>query len=151
MARSYLFGIALCLAVLPPIPCKAQLFDPYIIGMMAGPVSDGPSVLLLKKREDKFLSTDTLAIACVAGAASSLVAHALPAMAAAASGVGLPIGVASLMGSTVFGCLVGAGGGAAAMGTQMALNTTHRLERSLAAPQAPVEPTLQPGHGVAPK
>ncbi|MEI7608963.1 MAG: hypothetical protein WCJ64_16415 [Rhodospirillaceae bacterium] len=118
-----------------PTPAHAQLFDPYIIGMMAGPVSDGPSVLLLKKREEKFLSTDTLAIACVAGAASSVVAHGLPAIAVAMSGIGFPIGAASLAGSSVFGCLVGAGGGATAMATQVTLNAVHRLESRWTSPE----------------
>jgi hypothetical protein len=135
-------AVAAWLYVASTLPVQAQIFDPYIIGMMAGPVSDGPSVLLLKKRESKFMSYDTLAIACVAGAASSVVAHSLPAMVAAASGVGVPIGVASLAGSSVFGCLVGAGGGAAAMGTQATLNVARRLERSLEAlePPDPVPP-----------
>jgi hypothetical protein len=120
--------IVIVLAILMPVPTRAQIFDPYIIGMMAGPVSDGPSVLVLKKRQDKFMSVDTLVIACVAGAASSVVAHALPALAAATTGVGGMIGAASLMGSSVFGCLVGVGGGAAAIGTQATLNTARRLE-----------------------
>lgn len=124
--RAWLWG-GLAAAGLVPTSAHAQLFDPYIIGMMAGPVSDGPSVLVLKKRQDKFMSTDTLVIACVAGAASSLVAHALPVLAAAVSGIGLPVGMASLMGTSVFGCLVGAGGGAVAMGTQATLNTARHL------------------------
>ncbi len=119
--------LALIGVLIGPSSARAQLFDPYIIGMMAGPVSDGPSVLVLKKRQDKFMSLDTLVIACVAGAASSVVAHALPAIAAAASGVGLSMGVASLVNSSVFGCLVGAGGGAAAIGTQATLNGARRL------------------------
>ncbi len=134
MTRAALFHITICLALLAPVPGEAQIFDPYIVGMMAGPVSDGPSILLLKKREDKFLGPDTLAIACVAGAASSVVAHALPALAAAASGIGAPIGVASLMGSSVFGCLVGAGGGAAAIGTQITLNSVRHMQQTLTLP-----------------
>ena len=110
---------------------RAQLFDPYIIGMMAGPVSDGPSVLLLKKREDKFMSPETLVIACTAGAASGVVAHGLPILAAAASGIGAPFGAAALLGTGVFGCVVGAGAGATAIGTQWLL---HRI-RPAAVPE----------------
>ena len=125
--RSGVVILTLIGMLIGPSSAQAQLFDPYIIGMMAGPVSDGPSVLVLKKRQDKFMSLDTLVIACVAGAASSVVAHALPAIAAAASGLGLSVGVASLVNSSVFGCLVGAGGGAAAIGTQATLNGARRL------------------------
>ena len=112
---------------------RAQLFDPYIIGMMAGPVSDGPSVLLLKKREDKFMSPETLVIACTAGAASGMVAHGLPALAAAATGIGAPLGAAALLGTGAFGCVIGAGAGATAIGTQWLL----RLTRPAAPPAAP--------------
>ena len=131
------------LAALQPVRASAQLFDPYIVGMMAGPVSDGPSILLLKRRGDKFLGPDTLVIACVAGAASGVVAHALPGFAALASGLGFPIGAASLAVSTVFGCLIGAGGGAAAMATQMTLNAFYRLEGEWASAPVPV-PALAP-------
>ncbi|MEI6559150.1 MAG: hypothetical protein WCO00_12165 [Rhodospirillaceae bacterium] len=121
------FAPALAAALLAaggPGPAAAQLFDPYIIGMMAGPVSDGPSVLLLKKREDKFMSPETVIIACSAGAVSGVVAHGLPALAAAASGIGAPLGAAALLGTGLFGCVVGAGAGATAIGTQWLL---HRL------------------------
>ena len=116
---------ALLLICGPAGVARAQLFDPYIIGMMAGPVSDGPSVLLLKKREDKFMSPDTLVIACSAGAASGIVAHSLPALAAAMTGVGAPFGAAALAGTGVFGCLIGAGAGATAIGTQWLLRLAH--------------------------
>ncbi len=106
---------------------RAQLFDPYIIGMMAGPVSDGPSVLLLKKREDKFMSGDTLIIACSAGAASGVVAHSLPALAALATGIGAPLGATALLGTGLFGCVIGAGAGATAIGTQWLLNLRRRV------------------------
>jgi hypothetical protein len=115
------------LLVLAPLPAPAQLFDPYIIGMMAGPVSDGPSILLLKKRGERFLSTDTLAIACSAGAASGVVAHGLPAIAMAASGVAAPVSLAALAGTSLFGCAVGAGAGLAAMATQLTLDLIHHL------------------------
>jgi len=134
--RRGIAGLALC-AVAAPLcvadSARAQLFDPYIIGMMAGPVSDGPSVLLLKKREDKFMSPETLIIACSAGAASGVVAHGLPALAAAASGIGAPLGAAALLGTGVFGCVVGAGAGATAIGTQWLL---HLLKPAAAPPPA---------------
>lgn len=122
---THLAGVALLLALCAAGSARAQLFDPYIIGMMAGPVSDGPSILLLKKREDKFMSPETLVIACSAGAASGVVAHGLPALAAAATGIGAPLGAAALLGTGVFGCIVGAGAGATAIGTQWLL---HRLK-----------------------
>ena len=124
-------ALAAFFALLAPGGARAQLFDPYIIGMMAGPVSDGPSVLLLKKREDRFMSPDTLVIACTAGAASGVVAHSLPALAAMATGLGAPLGAAALAGTGVFGCIVGAGAGATAIGTQWLL---HRLKPEAAAP-----------------
>ena len=128
MTRIVVVAAVAVLAALQPLPAAAQLFDPYIVGMMAGPVSDGPSILVLKRRGDKFLGSDTLVIACVAGAASGVVAHALPGFAAVASGLGFPIAAASLAVSTAFGCLIGAGGGAAAIATQLTLNALHRLE-----------------------
>jgi len=94
--------------------------------MMAGPVSDGPSILVLKKRENKFVSTDTLIIACSAGAVSGAVAHALPALALLASGVAAPIGVATIAGTGVFGCIISAAAGAVAIGTQLGLRLAHR-------------------------
>ena len=97
---------------------RAQLFDPYLIGMMAGPVSDGPAILLLKKRQEKFMSADTLVIACTAGAASGMVAHGLPALAAG----GAALGGAAMLGTGLFGCVVGAGAGATAIATQWLLN-----------------------------
>jgi len=114
-------ALALALTAGAP-PAAAQLFDPYIVGMMAGPVSDGPSVLVLKKRQDKFMSADTLIIACSAGAVSGVVAHGLPVLAAAATGIGAPLGAAALLGTSVFGCVVGAGAGAVAIGTQWLIN-----------------------------
>lgn len=107
---------------LAPDRAAAQLFDPYIIGMMAGPVSDGPSVLVLKRRAEKFMSADTVIIACSAGAVSGVVAHSLPALAALATGLGAPLGALALAGTSVFGCLVGAGAGATAIGTQWLLD-----------------------------
>ncbi len=101
-----------------PGSAQAQLFDPYIISMMAGPVSDGPSVLLLKKRAEKFMSPDTVIIACSAGAVAGMVAHSLPALA----GVAAPLTAVALLGTGLFGCAIGAGGGATAIGTQWLLN-----------------------------
>lgn len=108
-------------AALAAAPAQAQLFDPYIIGMMAGPVSDGPSVLVLKKREERFMSAETLIIACSAGAVSGAVAHGLPGLAAMATGVGVPLGAMALAGTGVFGCVVSAAAAATAIGTQWAL------------------------------
>ncbi len=137
-------ALAAFFALLAPGDARAQLFDPYIIGMMAGPVSDGPSVLLLKKRQDRFMSPDTLVIACTAGAASGIVAHSLPALAAMATGLGAPLGAAALAGTGVFGCIVGAGAGATAIGTQWLL---HHLKPETAAPA----PDEDPAHIVLPR
>jgi hypothetical protein len=135
--RTALVAAALGLAIGGgPGPAAAQLFDPYIIGMMAGPVSDGPSILVLKKRAEKFMSGDTLIIACTAGAASGVVAHGLPALAAMASGLGAPLGLVAMTGTAVFGCLVGAGAGATAMGTQWLL-TWNATQWRAAGPAAP--------------
>ena len=132
------FALVMLLSVLVPVQASAQIFDPYIIGMMAGPVSDGPSVLVLKKRQDRFMSLDTMVIACVAGAVSSVVAHGLPALALAATGVGGALGAVALVEPSVFGCLVGAGGGATAIGTQALLTTARELEDRQVEPQAAV-------------
>ncbi|MEI6987342.1 MAG: hypothetical protein WCK65_14565 [Rhodospirillaceae bacterium] len=124
MLRIFLTLVLVLVASLAPAKlATAQLFDPYLIGMMAGPVSDGPSLLLLKKRRDKFMSSETLVIACSAGAVSGLVAHGLPLLAVAAgTGIAAPLGPVALVGASLFGCIVSAGAGAVAIGTQWLLN-----------------------------
>ena len=133
IARALIF-LVLFSSLLWSAPARAHLFNPYLIGMMAGPVSDGPAILLLKRRGDAFMSFDTLTIACVAGAASGVVAHELPAIAAVLSGFSAPFSAAAILGTSVFGCLIGSGGGAAAVATQAILDGGRTLSRMLFLP-----------------
>ena len=101
-----------------PRPAFQSLYHRYD----GGSGQDGPAILLLKKREEKFMSSDTLIIACNAGAASGVVAHSLPALTALVSGLDARLGVSAILGTAAFGCVIGAGAAAIAITTQWLLN-----------------------------
>ncbi|CAK0764153.1 membrane hypothetical protein [Gammaproteobacteria bacterium] len=74
-----------------------------------------------KKREDYFISTDTVIIGCTAGAAAGILAGSLPLANALRTGFGISESLALLNYLTWMGCGVGAASGVVAVITAILL------------------------------
>jgi hypothetical protein len=105
--RAGMFLAAAVLCIGNPVPAAAQTPEPV---RPAAAISDAPAVLVVKKRDDQYLTAQTLVIACTTGAGSGLLARSLPAlgMTALAGNTGVEI--------TAVGCAVGVIGTLAAIG-----------------------------------
>ncbi len=116
--------VALALVAVSPIGAKraeAQLVTPYLVAMLAGPVSDGSSVILVKKREN-FISWETPLIACTSGAGAGVIAAALPALFnTIATGFWNPINWGEALLFSIYGCVVSGVGGAGGALTELGL------------------------------
>jgi len=100
---------------------EAQLITPYFIAMLAGPVSDGSSVILVKKREN-FISWETPLIACTSGAGAGLIAAGLPQLfTLATTGVWLGIDWGEALILSIYGCVVSGVGGIGGALTELGL------------------------------
>ena len=106
----------------PAQATQPQIVTPFFVAMLAGPASDGPSVILVKKR-DNFISWETPMIACISGFAAGSMAAGLPALAATTGSGGAlaPVSFTYLAGYGLYGCVVSAVGGAIGVATEMAL------------------------------
>jgi hypothetical protein len=99
----------------------AQLITPYFVAMLAGPVSDGSSVILVKKRPN-FIGPETPLVACTSGIGAGFLAAALPSLFTyAGTGIWNPInwGEATLLG--IYGCVVSGVGGIGGALTELAM------------------------------
>lgn len=107
---------------------EAQLVTPYLVAMLAGPVTDGASVILVKKREN-FISWETPLIACTSGAGAGIIVSVLPQVFTwASTGFWNPINWAEAAMLSVYGCIVsgvGGIGGAATEWLLVSLNPKH--------------------------
>jgi|GEM_PF-6172620 len=89
----------------------AQLITPYFVAMLAGPVSDGSSVILVKKRPN-FIGPETPIVACTSGAGAGLIAAVLPQIFTyATTGIMSPIDWAEAGALSLYGCIVSGVGG----------------------------------------
>lgn len=88
-----------------------QLITPYFIAMLAGPVSDGSSVILVKKRPN-FIGPETPLIACTSGAGAGLIVAALPNLfTVLTTGLWNPINWVEAGVFAIYGCIVSGVGG----------------------------------------
>jgi len=99
-----------------------ELITPFFVAMLAGPVSDGASVILVKKRPN-FVSIETPLIACISGFGAGVLAAVLPAAAAfvASGGVLGPLSAAYVTGHGTYGCIVSGVGGMVGVATAVAM------------------------------
>jgi len=119
-----LLFVAITLAAAPmltPKPAKAALATPYLVAMLSGPISDGASVILLKKHKD-FISWKTPAIACVVGAGAGTLAATLPSFyISAMTGFWVPIRAWDIVNFFSYGCAVSGFGGLGGALTELGL------------------------------
>lgn len=106
-------------------PARAQqseIITPFFVAMLAGPISDGASVILVKKRPN-FVSMETPLIACISGFGAGALAAALPAMAAtvASGGVLTPVSAAYVGSYGTYGCIVSGVGGVVGVATAVVM------------------------------
>lgn len=101
---------------------EAQLVTPYLVAMLAGPVSDGSSVILVKKRPN-FISWETPLIACTSGAGAGLIAAGLPSLwtFATSGGIWNPINWGEALVFSVYGCIISGVGGIGGALTELGL------------------------------
>jgi len=117
---------AMVLVVLSVAPMPSQAiplgFDMEILLLLAGPVSEAvQETVLLVRRGDNFVSRESLNIGCVAGASAGFLVGVAPALGLVQTGVGAPVGVAYIMGTTLLSCGMAMVSSAAGMGTVWAL------------------------------
>lgn len=99
----------------------AALATPYLVAMLSGPISDGASVILLKKREN-FVSWQTPAIACVVGAGAGALAATLPSLyISSVTGFWVPIRAWDIVNFFSYGCAVSGAGGLGGALTELGL------------------------------
>lgn len=118
---------AFAAAWLGAAPAQAQadysnIITPYFIAMVAGPVSDGASVILVKKRPN-FVSVETPVIACISGFGAGALASMLPAIVATvvSGGILAPLSAAYVLNHGTYGCIVSGVGGLVGIGTAVAM------------------------------
>lgn len=101
---------------------QSEIITPFFVAMLAGPISDGASVILVKKRPN-FVSFETPLIACISGFGAGALAAALPAMSATvlSGGVLAPVSAAYLGGYGTYGCIVSGVGGAVGVATAIVM------------------------------
>jgi hypothetical protein len=119
--------LLLALFATAPSVARAQtaadgIITPYFIAMVAGPVSDGASVILVKKRPN-FVSVETPTIACISGFGAGALAAALPVIAAtvASGGVLAPLSGAYVVNHGIYGCIVSGVGGLVGVATAVVM------------------------------
>lgn len=102
---------------------EAQLVTPFLVAMLSGPISDGASIILLKKKPG-FVSVDTVVIACAAGMGAGLMASFLPALfTLAGTGVFGVVDWAKASIYPIYGCIVSGVGGIGGALTELVLTT----------------------------
>lgn len=101
---------------------QSEIITPFFVAMLAGPVSDGASVILVKKRPN-FVSLETPLIACISGFGAGALAAALPALSATvmSGGVLAPLSAAYVGSYGTYGCIVSGVGGVAGVATAVVM------------------------------
>lgn len=115
-------GVVLCGATAARAQQHSDIITPFFIAMVAGPVSDGASVILVKKRPN-FVSIETPVIACISGFGAGALAASLPAAAAAVAsgGVFAPLSASYVVGHGTYGCIVSGVGGLVGVATAVVM------------------------------
>jgi hypothetical protein len=73
--------------------------------LLTGPVSEAvQETVLLIRRGDNFVSTDSLFIGCIAGASAGVMVGIVPALGFTATGVAAPVGASYVVGASLLGC-----------------------------------------------
>ncbi len=107
---------------------QAQLITPYFVAMLAGPVSDGSSVILVKKREN-FISIETPIIACTSGAGAGLIVTFLPSLFNwMTTGLWMPVDMGEALLLSLYGCVVSGVGGVGGALTELLFITLNPPE-----------------------
>lgn len=102
-------------------PAQAALATPYLVAMLSGPISDGASVILLKKKAD-FVSWKTPFTACVVGAGAGTLAATLPSLyISSVTGFWVPIRAWDVINFFSYGCVVSGVGGLGGAMTELGL------------------------------
>lgn len=101
---------------------QSEIITPFFVAMLAGPVSDGASVILVKKRPN-FVSIETPVIACISGFGAGALAAALPALSATvmSGGVLAPLSAAYVGSYGTYGCIVSGVGGVVGVATAVVM------------------------------
>lgn len=116
------FGAGLALGAPAANAQQSEIITPFFVAMLAGPISDGASVILVKKRPN-FVSVETPLIACISGFGAGALAAALPALSATvmSGGVLAPISAAYVGSYGTYGCIVSGVGGVVGVATAVVM------------------------------
>lgn len=105
---------------------RAQAVDLGMLMLLAGPVSEAvQETVLLIRRGDNFISTDSLIVACTAGASAGIMVGVAPALGFTATGVAAPVAATYVLGAAILSCGMAIASGAAGMGTAHGLDGMH--------------------------
>ena len=118
------FGLLVSIPLLfGSVPARAQAIDMGMLMLLAGPVSEAvQETVLLIRRGDNFISTDSLIVACTAGASAGVMVGLAPTIGFTATGVAAPVAATYVLGAAILSCGMAIASGAAGMGT------AHHLE-----------------------
>lgn len=122
---------------------RAQMPDLGVLMLLAGPVSEAvQETVLLIRRGGKFVSSDSLVVACTAGASAGVMVGVAPALGFTATGVAAPVAATYVLGSAILSCAMAVVSGAAGMGTYSALESWRNPgTKESSASSTPVMPT----------
>jgi len=121
-----LLVVAVCLG---SRPAKAQGYELGMLMLLAGPVSEAvQETVLLIRRGGKFVSVDSLVVACTAGASAGAMVGLAPAVGFTATGVAAPVAVSYVAGAALLSCGMAIASGAGGMGTARLLELWRRPE-----------------------
>ncbi|CAK0752593.1 hypothetical protein CCP2SC5_180031 [Azospirillaceae bacterium] len=104
-------------------PARAQTVDLAMLMLLAGPVSEAvQETVLLIRRGDKFISSDSLVVGCVAGASAGAAVGIAPALGFTMTGVAMPVSLTYIFGATLLSCGMALAGGVVGMATAWGLD-----------------------------
>lgn len=119
-------------------PARAQVPDLGLLMLLAGPVSEAvQETVLLIRRGGKFVSVDSLVVACTAGASAGVMVGVAPALGFTATGVAAPVAASYVLGTAVLSCGMALASGAAGMGTASLLDAWRHTAPSLSSAGSP--------------
>ncbi|CAK0746371.1 hypothetical protein CCP3SC1_150041 [Gammaproteobacteria bacterium] len=99
-------------------PVRASILDTEMLLLLTGPVSEAvQETVLLIRRGDNFISSDSLIIGCIAGASAGIMVSVAPALGFMANGVATSVGIGYVIGASILSCGMSMVSGAAGMAT----------------------------------
>ncbi len=108
---------------------NARAADLKTLLLLTGPISEAvQETVLLVRRGDDFISTNSLVIGCVAGASAGMMVSMAPVLGVTISTVATatPVGeMVYIVGSSIMGCGMAIAGGLAGMATARGLSSVH--------------------------